>query len=132
MAEKSFSERMGLKAAKPVQGQSMDADLRVCLWNAIMKYRHMLEVSNYERAPSFRDNLLREIWGRHLKLPLDRISVVGQHRLHEQVCWEHIGKWYFHDSQKWHGIYEFVEFIGRFEMSVSTHDMLSDKVDPIV
>jgi len=124
MADMSFSERMGLTKPKAKQNQGMDDDLRVCLWNVITRYLYEIRKSyKAERANSFHIILCEEIWGRFLKWPLDSIP---SDRFGTRIsdCWDRFRKWYHDQDCPWNHIYDFIQFVARYQFDEESHDFL--------
>jgi len=104
-----FSERYGFKPARiEIQKDSMDADLRNGLWNALsvvyfekVAFRDLRSVfSDFDRAAV---ECTRAIWADFLKRPLDAIP------LSWSEIYEAIRKFYF--KCQWDEVYDFVEFV---------------------
>ena len=71
----SFSERMGLRPKKAIQIKSMDQDLRVGLWNALLcTLFKSLDQVTYIKDSEF-EPLVRSIWADHFKLSLDTLPI---------------------------------------------------------
>lgn len=101
-----FSQRRGLKPIKEViQLDSMDADLRNGLWDALTLHYWPSGSSQVYRLPDDQ-NLLSQcqrLWHRYFKIPMDTIP-----RMWSDAYSGIRG--YFFDCE-WYEVYDFVEFI---------------------
>jgi len=102
----SFSQRKGLEPVKSVlQVDSMDADLRNGLWNALTIF-YWSQVGDgtdlMEFFPKLR-TLCQRLWFHYFREPLDTLS--DQWRfIHREI------RQYFFDSP-WNKVYDFIEFV---------------------
>lgn len=102
----SFSQRRGLKPVKAViQVDSMDAELRNALWNAVTRtyWPRGADQENYLPKNQRLYALCQWLWERHFKyaigtLPTDWYGAYQQIRGHFFQC-------------SWNEVYDFVEFI---------------------
>lgn len=102
----SFSQRKGIKPVKSIQVDSMDADLRNSLWNALsICYWERFE--DYSSIRSSRkkelDTFLLGLWMLHLKKPIDAVKRPWHH-IHKEM------REYFFICE-WQKIYEFIEYV---------------------
>ena len=102
---KYFSARHGYKPPKvEIQLESMDADLRTALWNAMCQsFWPDIGYNNNIRAFPLLAGLLYAIWTEYFKSPLDELPTYWQ-------PWAQLLKPYVFDCQ-WHEVYEFIEFM---------------------
>lgn len=106
-----FSQRVGLKPIKNViQIDSIDAELRNSLWNAltIFYWDRMKEITNAgvsEHLSNCNDleNLFLKLWNNFFKKTLDSLDNYWP-ETHKEV------KKYFFDCE-WYEIYDFIEFL---------------------
>lgn len=104
-----FSERKGLKPKRvKIQIDSMDDELRNGLWNALTvsywnRYHQMGFLTSTEPDDQALADLLRIIWHRYFKLPIDTIPWSWDDAL------KTIRSYYY--SAKWNEVYDFVEFV---------------------
>lgn len=98
-----FSQRMGIKPVKSaIQVDSMDDDLRISLWNALIKYYWDKSELNYKEYK--KDKLVELLWTDYFKLPLDDIKYKNWYDIFELI------RNYFFKCQ-WNEVYDFIEFI---------------------
>jgi len=101
----SFSQRIGVKPVKSViQVDSMDKDLRNCLWNALCV--HYWDSLKYEILISSNKNmhlLFTKLWHRYFKYLIDTLpsSRLKAHKL--------VRKYFF--ECLWNEVYDFIEFV---------------------
>lgn len=105
-----FSERKGLKPVRSVlQTNSMDAELRNCLWSCldIHYWRTLTDNTGMMHHSITRgsamDVLFKRLWLNHFKKPLDTLN----------YSWVVTRAWtrkYFFDSE-WYEVYDFIEFV---------------------
>lgn len=99
-----FSQRKGIKPVKKVmQVDSMDEELRNCLWNALsISYWKQVEddwISNCEKI----DTLLKRLWHNYFKRPIDTL------RDYWPDTYKEIREYFF--NFRWYEVYDFIEFI---------------------
>ena len=103
----SFSERRGLRSPKSViQKDSMDADLRNGLWNAVyfcFLEKHLLTFNITENARLW--PVVRVLWSDYFKGPLDEIPYFATETS------ARIRNYFF--GCKWNEVYDFLEFVAR-------------------
>jgi len=104
---KRFSEEHGYKPIKTVmQVDSMDADLRIGLWNGLAVYYFGAlnrSASSFNSAPGWLSELIIMLWIDFFKMPIDTIS-----RTPADVYGE-IRKQFF--SFAWYEVYDFIQFV---------------------
>lgn len=99
-----FSQRKGIKPPKTVaQVESMDADLRIGLWNILTAYffDKIRGELIYKIPPMHR--LLNSIWHSYFKIPLDTLDDWGA------KPYAKIRDYFF--KAEWNEVYDFVEFV---------------------
>lgn len=105
-----FSERKGLKPVKSVlQTDSMDAELRNCLWNCLdMYYWSTVDgddglghVCISKRSPM--DTLFIRLWHSYFKKPFDTFEYYWG------PTYDKVRLYYF--GFKWNEVYDFIEFV---------------------
>ena len=101
-----FSERYGFSPPKGIQLKSMDKELRISLWNVIQNYFFkFIERPNIlmrRAGNSFYFFFRNEIWGQHLKKPVDDLKpqyLISQFR---EI---------FFSNLDWYKVYDLVELI---------------------
>jgi AbiJ N-terminal domain 4 len=104
-----FSDRVGITSpAKIIQKDSMDADLRNSLWNALSTFYwgDTSIISSIDQT-SARSNygLIISIWENYLKEPTDTISIYWSDTI------KSIRDYFF--KAKWFEIYNFIEFVAK-------------------
>jgi hypothetical protein len=107
----NFSQRMGLEpAAKPLQKDSMDLELRNGLWNAFKLF--IVQPLEREWALGGQSStgsslhLFVNLWFNFFKWRLDQLPDSPFYAL------ETVKNWYFNPQVSWNKIYDFVQFIG--------------------
>jgi hypothetical protein len=110
----SFSQRKGLKPTKSiVQVDSMDAELRNGLWNALQVFYWRTSKGTYRVSDRVNiDLLLHFIWRDFFKQPVDTIPELWER------AYRDLRKWFFECD--WNEVYDFIEFVaansvGEFE-----------------
>jgi hypothetical protein len=97
-----FSQRIGIKPIKQtVQIDSMDDDLRNCLWN-------VLRASYWDRLPNIAydqhmQTLLRSLWMSFFKLPFDDLPI------EPDDIYDYLKKYFYKTT--WVETYDFIEFV---------------------
>jgi len=107
----TFSERYGYKPVRSaLQIESMDEELRNGIWNALdqhfwstVKAEDLIFDIRRISRNGILGSLIREIWARHLKLPLDTMSDYWGQTY--PLLREHFFKC------EWDRVYDFVEFV---------------------
>lgn len=102
---KLFSQRIGLKSIKNViQTDSIDNDLRNCLWNALGLFylNQIKDVPDINYRPTIKD-LLTKMWLNYFKEPLDTLAGYGP------KTYQITRKYFF--NCKWYEVYDFIEYI---------------------
>jgi AbiJ N-terminal domain 4 len=102
-----FSDRVGItNAAKIIQKEFVDDDLRNSLWNALSN----LYWKEFKRGSGQKDiegsnleDLIVSIWQDYFKIPSDKIRNIWEE------CLEVIRRYFF--KAQWYEIYNFIEFI---------------------
>ena len=99
-----FSQRKGIKPGKSViQIESMNDDLRNCLWNALtLCYWNNVKDNSIAYFPLMK-RLIGKLWLNHFKLPLDDLSPSWN-----DTCENIKNKFYCY---KWYEVYDFIEFV---------------------
>lgn len=110
-----FSQRIGVTpAAKIVQKESLDEDLRNALWSLLsICYWQKYECpghsyygrSDYVRGSNL-EGLVTGLWLHYFKKPVDTIDRYWEH------CLEKLREYFF--AAKWHEIYDFIEFVAEY------------------
>lgn len=96
----SFSERHGLKKKREIaQIDSMDIQLRTCLWNA-------LTLHYWDRYNWRKQDFTKFIWMNYFKAPIDEISEYESRNL------ERIKNYFF--QCPWNEVYDFTEFMVQY------------------
>jgi hypothetical protein len=140
-----FSQRIGkLSATKSLQIESLDDDLKNCLWNGLKIYiiDRLLKHNQYRRETEF-DVFCSILWHNYYKLPIDTIP--QDHYQSEKYIRDS-----FYNGQ-WYEIYDLLEFIsnidsgllaidafgfkafcnGVFEKEFSGYRFIENKISPI-
>jgi hypothetical protein len=116
----SFSQRIGaVPAAKAMQSESMDADLRSHLWSVMVIYiwaNYPDQYLAYFRQTNFYP-MVAQLYMNHFKRPIDEIedyfpSVLKKLKLHFM-------------GAEWHIAYSFLEFIGAFYPNSDREEFIS-------
>jgi hypothetical protein len=98
-----FSQRQGITpASKPIQVDSMDADLRNGLWNGVKLYVLDTQAKLSRHGEAQFESLCKIIWHHYFKLALDSIPPYDHQR-------EDYIRQRFYKSQ-WFEVYDFLEF----------------------
>lgn len=105
MAGKLFSERLGVIPEKSLQIDNIDQELRNRIWS-------ILFVDYFDQNLEKKSHILRSIWIKFLKLPIDDMpsSLNRQERHRESRIYKYI---FFHLD--WYRIYDLLEFIVEYE-----------------
>ena len=107
----TFSQRYGYQPIKTkIQLESMDADLKVSLWNALSKfYWGILIKSDFHRLYPYMRALADQIWENFFKWPLDEIP----------TFWGDVIDIISQEFKvfKWNEVYDFVEFMANYAPS---------------
>jgi hypothetical protein len=94
---------MGLTpASKLLQRESMDADLRVALWNALRESVFADEYADQMFLSGWKLELFKEYWRGFFNKPIDELPD------QTDLARELIRKWFF--ESKWFEVYDFLEF----------------------
>src|SRR5437868_6897670 len=103
MERPTFSQRLGLKAARTVvQVGSIDDDLRAGLWNALMM--SCFDCFDFRQMPATL-YVCKRIWHDYLKWPVDALKDGAR------IATATIKRSFFDWS--WNEVYDFVEFMVR-------------------
>jgi hypothetical protein len=101
-----FSERYGFSPLKGIQLKSMDKELRISLWNVIQNYfLKFIERPNSlmrKAGNNFYFFFRNEIWGQHLKKPIDDLK--------SQYLISQLREVFF-SNLDWYKVYDLVELI---------------------
>jgi len=102
---KLFSQRKGFKPIKTVmQINSMDDDLRICLWNVLsLFYWEKVKKGLYGYEYGKIAILLKMLWHNYFKKPIDTIS------WHWPDTYNEIREYFF--NCEWYEVYDFIEFV---------------------
>jgi hypothetical protein len=101
-----FSLRHGFKPVKNIiQVDSIDADLRNRLWNALSEYYWTTISTTYLgiSIPAYTQTLLNRLWNNYYKKPMDTMPNSWNETYNE------IRIYFF--TSKWFEVYDFIEFI---------------------
>jgi hypothetical protein len=101
-----FSERKGIKPVKAlIQTDSMDADLRNGLWNALTRryWNKAQLIGDWYDGDRDAVHLLQSVWSDYFKEPIDRIPNLWSNALLKPRA-------YFLNCQ-WYEAYDFIEFV---------------------
>jgi AbiJ N-terminal domain 4 len=105
----SFSKRQGIEAAKALQIESMDWDLRNSLWNVFHLFVVNTILARRRFHPGLHESefsdLFHHLWIHFFKWPLNTLPDETVAAL------EIVHNWYFDDKTPWNRIYDFVEFV---------------------
>ena len=110
-----FSHRRGLKAVREViQTESMDADLRNGLWDALTVYfwPSGARATDWLPATEKLHRLCQSIWHSYFKWPLDTLPT------HWPEAHETIRRYFFECA--WNEVYDFLEFCANNQVSPYT------------
>lgn len=112
-----FSQRNGFKPVKNIiQVDSIDADLRNRLWNALTEYYWNTITSSLGVyiIPEATQGLLNKLWHNYYKRPIDTMPNSWFKTYNE------IREYFF--ASKWFEVYDFIEFIAN-EFPGSSHNL---------
>src|SRR5262249_32722376 len=110
----SFSRRQGIEAAKALQVNSMDRELRHGLWNAFHVFVVDPIVTDYSSHRYVRESsfkvLFHALWLDFFKAPLSTMPEFTDRAI------ENVQAWFYHGDATWNRVYDFIEFVaGRLE-----------------
>jgi len=124
---KSFSQRKGLKPIKnKMQIESMDADLRNRLWNALtVCYWNKVKADwlNYPENKGIL-TLFNKLWHNYFKYPLDTLSNLWDR------TYQMIRKYFFECA--WHEAYSFIEFVANNYPDKTVNRQFMDFCDSVL
>ena len=111
MSDKPFSERMGFVPPKPVQTDDLDKEARTHLYNAFLLYRAGID---------YNENLT--IWTSFFGNRMDQFTVNNNYVFIEGIfC-----------NDKWHKIFEFIEFLYSINIKYRTKNGRNRKLNPAI
>jgi hypothetical protein len=117
---------MKLKAPKAVQLDSIDADLRVGLWNVVILQAHALLDSRDLNIARFGQGLTQWVWTDFLKQSITAMRP-GFH-----LQWQEIEAWFHGSARRWYELFDFVEFLGRSPYDDSHSKRFTDGINHVL